>query len=84
MWDTEEEEVVEEEEEKNVTGCGDNICQGNKRSYSTCSFWPRPHVSGGVMGGSPGRRRERSFPQDRSLTFRLQNKRASISKDFVI
>lgn len=30
----EEEEVVEEEEEeeRNVTGCGDNICQGNKRS----------------------------------------------------
>lgn len=43
MWDTEEEEVVEEEEEeKNVTGCGDNICQGNKRSYSTCSFLAPP------------------------------------------
>lgn len=41
------EEVVEEEE-KNVTGCGDIICQGNKRSYRSlpaCSFWPRPHVS---------------------------------------
>lgn len=28
----EEIEVEEEEEERNVTGCGDNICQGNKRS----------------------------------------------------
>ncbi len=27
-----EEEEEEEEEERNVTGCGDNICQGNKRS----------------------------------------------------
>lgn len=27
-----EEKEVAEEEEKNVTGCGDNICQGNKRS----------------------------------------------------
>lgn len=25
-------EENEEEEERNVTGCGDNICQGNKRS----------------------------------------------------
>lgn len=28
----EENEEEEEEEERNVTGCGDNICQGNKRS----------------------------------------------------
>lgn len=25
-------EIKVEEEERNVTGCGDNICQGNKRS----------------------------------------------------
>lgn len=28
----EKEEEDEEEEERNVTGCGDIICQGNKRS----------------------------------------------------
>ena len=40
-----EEEKDEEEEERNVTGCGDNICQGNKRSYSSfpaCSYRPLP------------------------------------------